>query len=798
MDSDVFMNQISLALSKPIQQRCADLAILFQRGSLRDLQAIFPLLVDNIFGPQGTLSWGLRSITITLKSHDFHTLQQFLSPCGPFFQLIYGLLKDPFIKYDFSVAFLPTKLRQMFESSKIHPFYADLIHINPQNKQVTWLTLNPFDYYMFHFAYHLINPWHQRSGIPLRSSWSTVYYILCCDYVLHFLPTTVGAVILPVINYNGKNPIQHYQQQVVRPPTKVSKLLKTNLFGEVPSEYTPVLQPLEKHPRSEIWRSETILTVFLDMWLNNDQISHSFENNFNITSSKQPLHFNELPAGEYIRIIRVLVKQLHGFASSGKVDDSNLGELKKITLPMMQGKMYIFLRNLVHRWPLDGSFRLVLELWLSFIQPWRYPGYPHTKLPPTQPEVHPDMDDNTNTAVKAVDREYLQFIAENILAYVVIFQQLLPRFLRVDLASPKNSLMLYRLTKVYDQPNLVSLIREIEYCIENNDFSPTHGFNMPNTMPPLSPTSKWSSNTGYFDPAQMKSGPNSTFNASARARSFSNTKYSGIVRQKINELEGPNFCFKPLFAGAAAQEVFELIGHIRKAECTAENVIRTRLQEIEKNYSGVMGFLKSLVLSGEHSTDEFTLEERKKVPLYLNFSLQYLTDMFQITEPANINQDITPETSFTNQHTNITDNSLDSLLTPKRVMERKKTITYEGDPDLHPIRSNEFKLLVRMFYHWASKLNEKYLPLICQFYYREDFTGRFARQIIMKPITIYRYDKSISGKSPRISEHLPPRISFRRFASHQFVAYVVIAILINQTHIYEHNSFNDSTLTDSF
>lgn len=97
----------------------------------------------------------------------------------------------------------------------------------------------------------------------------------------------------------------------------------------------------------------------------------------------------------------------------------------------------------------------------------------------------------------------------------------------------------------------------------------------------------------------------------------------------------------------------------------------------------------------------------------------------------------------------------------------------------------------------------------------------------MKPITIYRYDKSISGKSPRISEHLPPRISFRRFASHQFVAYVVIAILISklfdyslttivffvifcwfcvtcfkafidQTHIYEHNSFNDSTLTDSF
>lgn len=86
----------------------------------------------------------------------------------------------------------------------------------------------------------------------------------------------------------------------------------------------------------------------------------------------QGLYFNELPTGEYVRIIRVLVKQLHAFAHSAKADDTHMGELKKVALPMVQGKIYTFLRNLVHRWPLDGSFRLVLELWLSFIQPWRY------------------------------------------------------------------------------------------------------------------------------------------------------------------------------------------------------------------------------------------------------------------------------------------------------------------------------------------------------------------------------------------------------------------------------------------
>lgn len=64
------------------------------------------------------------------------------------------------------------------------------------------------------------------------------------------------------------------------------------------------------------------------------------------------------------------------------------------------------------------------------------------------PEVNADLDDLGTAPTKSVEREYIQFIAENVLAYTVIFQQLLPRFTRVDLSSPKMSLMLYRLTKV--------------------------------------------------------------------------------------------------------------------------------------------------------------------------------------------------------------------------------------------------------------------------------------------------------------------------------------------------------------
>jgi hypothetical protein len=790
------MNRVRRALTLPIRTRCAELTVLFDRGSTLDLQNFFPLLIDNIFGPQGTVSWGLRVARDV--NEDFRQLEHFLSPCGPVFKLIYTLLKDPSAKYDFPVMYLPIKVQQILENAQAHPFYADLVHVNPQTKHVISLLLNPFDYYMFHFAYHLINPWHQRTGTMLTTthqqvSWNTVYYVLCCDYMLHFLPTSPGTSVLPVIYYNGKNPIQPLQQMHKSPVG--SKLINANLLNKSIEEYT-FHQNFGRHPRNQIWRTETVLTVFIDMWLNNDQISqptNQINSSFNSSPVPRLLQYSELPTSEYMRIVRVLMKQLHAFSASAKIDDTHMCELKKIAIPMVEGKFYIFLRNLIHRWPLDGSFRLLLELWLTYIQPWRYP--PDVAQMDLKKQ-NIDNEENNAAASPIVDREHLPFIAENLLIYVVIFQQLLPRFSRVDLVSPKMSVMLYRISKVFNQANLAHLLKEIEQCIENNH-SPSHSYSSHwlSNLPPLNPTSKWCTNTSLnasnlwplnstmnSESSPFNSLRNINFTADASSSAFMNSllgdkKWSAIVKQRIYELEGPTFCYKPLFSVPPAPEVFELIMQIKRSIRVAQELVQIKKMEDQELNGSFFGLFKML-WEPPRTTDEFSLNERLKVPEYLDKSLEHLKQLFQISELPETDLDTSAGTSSGSSGLEIANDF--KFLTPARVRERMKKIKYEGDPDLYPIRSTEITFLVRMFYQLSLQINENFRQKFCGLYYEPSYWGRLSRQLLLPPITTYRYDKTKPG-SPRVSTELPPRVSLRYFASYNFWTYLIIGGIIAVT-----------------
>lgn len=78
--------------------------------------------------------------------------------------------------------------------------------------------------------------------------------------------------------------------------------------------------------------------------------------------------------------------------------------------------------------------------------------------------------------------------------------------------------------------------------------------------------------------------------------------------------------------------MYELIRHVKKAEATSEKIKQKRSEEIENQSRGFSGFFKALFGLIESCNDEFTMEERNKVPVYLSLSLQQLCNMFNISE----------------------------------------------------------------------------------------------------------------------------------------------------------------------
>ncbi|KAJ9593786.1 hypothetical protein L9F63_027571, partial [Diploptera punctata] len=233
----------------------------------------------------------------------------------------------------------------------------------------------------------------------------------------------------------------------------------------------------------------------------------------------------------HIRVVRNLIKHLHYFANSILGDMSAMDELKRIILLSSQAKMYGFLRHTIHHWPLDSSFRLILETWLSYIQPWRYVDWRHRNMRP-----FPGRENEER--VRTIDHRWINFIAENLLSYTVIFRQLLPRFKRLELATPKNSHMLFRITKVFSQPNLNNMLMEVERCLDDVSVQ---------GLPNDSNLSQEASHQGH--------------------------KWNAMVRQQVLELEGPGFQYKPMFGPDTISEVFQFMILIQRANETAHNLL---------------------------------------------------------------------------------------------------------------------------------------------------------------------------------------------------------------------------------
>ncbi|KAG8146469.1 hypothetical protein E2320_012804 [Naja naja] len=482
----------------------------------------------------------------------------------------------------------------------------------------------------------------------------------------------------------------------------------------------------------EIWRSETLLQVFVEMWLHHYsldmyqkmqsphiklEVLHyrlSLSSIHPVQSSHQALHTYQesfKPTEEHVLVIRLLLKHLHAFSNS-----------VKIVIPrFVQQKLYIFLQHCFGHWPLDASFRAVGTVWR-----WYGSGDVAellTALEIRTRETAAERGGSTSECVREMVCPGLApwgpcrsgqqvgepFVQENLLLYTKLFVSFLNRALRTDLVSPKNALMVFRVAKVFAQPHLAEMIQRAEQLFLEADLSLPHRQHRLFLTPSLG---------GSF--------------LSGRAPTITDTSFK--VKSHVYGLEGQDVQYRQMFGTEVRNLVLRLAQLIGQAQQLARS-LSDRSAEAGPGQSFLSWFwFGSSDLNGSYlgnDMDEMGQESIRKTDEYLEKALEYLCQIFRII------------------------NGL-----------RKFQVEYQGDPELQPIRSYESATLVRLLFQLSLAINEHFGNQMERLCAREDFLGSFCRYHLTNLSLVANSQRSPHTKwhSGRIQQ---PRVSLRFLASYR-------------------------------
>lgn len=383
---------------------------------------------------------------------------------------------------------------------------------------------------MLNFAIHGTIPFHKEfsAGLAVQNDkLKTVYFFLTADYLCSFLPSDPDGIVMPqnICGSVKTTPIIPVQ------PMRSPKYLSLSAISRFTSTSTPTTRQPEVS-RAQAWRSESVLYLFVDVWLR-------FEAD----------HSGDIPSNEFIRVVRILIKQIHAFGNCSDQDKSSMAPLRKIAQPMINTRMYPFLRSIISRWPLDSSFSVVLELWLSYIQPWRY-------------IYNRNQSSSIELPMSTMDRnKYKNFINENIACYTQIYIQLLPRFLSLDLTSFRNTLMVYRLLKVFGQSNLADVLR---------DYEPSLGLSFNGTA-----AGSFSYHAGGAGVSPKRG--DSTFRTANNSLAAQKSRWSSDFSHLKTDTYYPDETYIEMFGSEVQDQIGDLLRKIQVSKL----VIREQLERIE-------------------------------------------------------------------------------------------------------------------------------------------------------------------------------------------------------------------------
>uniref|UniRef100_A0A7N5P6L8 Sphingomyelin phosphodiesterase 4 n=1 Tax=Ailuropoda melanoleuca TaxID=9646 RepID=A0A7N5P6L8_AILME len=687
------------SINKPFAQRCQDLVKVIEDFPAKELHTIFPWLVESIFGSlDGVLvGWNLRSLHGRMSPVEYSIAMEFLDPGGPMMKLVYKLQAEDY-KFDFPVTYLPP--------------LPGTLHIRTSD---------------------------------------CAYFILVDRYLSWFLPTE-GSVLPPLSSSPG-GPSPSPAPRTPAMPFASYGLHHTSLLKRHISHQTSVNADPASH---EIWRSETLLQVFVEMWLHH----YSLE----MYQKMQSPHAKEsfTPSEEHVLVVRLLLKHLHAFSGSLKPEQvsasahshatSPLEEFKRAAVPrFVQQKLYLFLQHCFGHWPLDASFRAVLEMWLSYLQPWRYAPEKQAQSSACQP--------------RCVSDRWAPFVQENLLMYTKLFVGFLSRALRTDLVSPKNALMVFRVAKVFAQPNLAEMIQKGEQLFLEPELVIPHRQHRLFTAPPF---------TGSF----LSSWPPAVTDTSFK------------VKSHVYSLEGQDCKYTPMFGPEVRTLVLRLAQLITQAKQTAKSISdQCGESTAGRPFLSWLGFC-STDTNGcypANDLDEMGQDSVRKTDEYLEKALEYLCQMFRLSEAQlaqlTLAMGTTRDENGKKQLPDCIVGEDGLILTPLGRYQiinglRRFDIEYQGDSELQPIRSYEIASLVRMLFRLSSAINHRFAGQMAALCSRADFLGSFCRYHLMEPGLTGRHLLSPVARGYAASRARGPRLSLRLLGSYRTLLSLLLAFVV--------------------
>uniref|UniRef100_A0A672G8P3 Sphingomyelin phosphodiesterase 4-like n=1 Tax=Salarias fasciatus TaxID=181472 RepID=A0A672G8P3_SALFA len=746
--------------TKPLLQRCQDLVKVIDEYPAKELHPVLPWLMEAVFGSlDGVLAgWNLRFLHS--RSSEYGLALDFLGPTGPVMKLVYKLQAEDY-KYEIPVNYLPGPVKACIQEGVLPdcPLFHNKLQFPPAGLLALSLALNPFEFFMFNFAYCLISP---KSFPPGHQGGSTdsAYFVLVDTYLKYFLPTEGSVPPSPFSDSRGSVSAPSPRSGVsfagygVHSPS----LLKHHIFHQPSVNADPAAQ--------EIWRSETLLQMVVEVWLHHYSLDMYQKlqspqvkggsgggrgpswTSCDWVSLQEPFS----PSEEHVLVVRLLVKHLHAFSSSLKAEPGPapapppahphpgpLEEFKRVVVQrFVQQKLYLFLQHCFGHWPLDASFRAVTTSSRG--------DTPGTRAPSRRTRTGPES-----------------FVHENLLLYTKLFQVFLNRAVRTDLVNAKNALMVFRVAKVFSQPNLAEMIQKGEQLF----LEPEHVLH--HRQP-----------RGYLTPGQGGS------YLSSRQRAVPDMVFR--VKSHVYSLEGQDCQYQQMFGSELRGGVLKLVQIIAQARQTAKR-ISDQSSEAASSGSFLSWFgLGSADAGGAFSgaEPEETGECLKKTHEFLDRALENLSQIFKLNQ-GHLNQVLSnlgssQDDGNCRQLPDCVQGEDGLVLTElgrRQIINglRRFEVQYQGDPELQPIRSYESALLVRLLYRTSSLLNDRFgghMTALCS---RPDFLGRLGRYYLTDVAGGARLRRSPASRYTA-EQSRRPRLSLRPLASYRTLLLLLLFYLL--------------------